>query len=488
MKTLAEIYRKKFRFGGNDWTGIGTPEDEWSGMASDTASSNTVNPSFNTPATSGILSTNNGGNNFASGTGGGTPSGNQATGALFGSVGTLIESNPKNKQAITGTYASGQGAIVGASKGAQMGSAVGPWGTIIGAGVGGIYGYVKGKRKKKKEKKAIAALDSERNRDYSTWSQARLANNPNYQVGDRNAEMYKKGGKLKKVSNPAPFVYKPTTTPSEVPFSNLTTTEYNEPNMPPPMIDPFVNTLYQTVLDQSEIGKGYNLANSANDFRKKKSLGTATNLGAEFIKLGVPVVGDAVVNLGQEVVDSYDNPKPFIGMPGNASQGPVRTQQSKARPHYEVPISSSTFVQKPLIRENGGELKRRYQAKFTDYTGTQIMKTGGPVLSNVKTIGGSMTPMSKDTTLASGPSHEQGGIELPNQGAELEGGETSSGDYIFSKALGFAQLHKPIARAEGKIQNKPATAERMKSLSLLKNRTEQLKVTQEMVKQHLNLQ
>ena len=134
MKTLAEIYRKKFKFGGNDWTGIGTPEDDWSGMASDTASSN----SFNTPATSGILSSNGSftgtENNFASGTGGGTPSGNQATGALFGSVGTFIDSNPKNKQAITGTYAAGQGAIVGASKGAQMGSAVGPWGTIIGAG------------------------------------------------------------------------------------------------------------------------------------------------------------------------------------------------------------------------------------------------------------------------------------------------------------------------------------------------------------------
>ena len=318
MKTLAQIYRKKFQFGGNDWNGLVNPEDEWSGMMSDTA---TVN-SFNTPEIAGLQEDRitNPVNNLSKV--------NQATGTLFGGIGTLIETNPRNRQGITGTYAAGQNAVLGASKGAQMGSIAGPLGTAIGAGVGGIYGYIKGKNNERKEKKAIHALDVERNKNYNEFSQARLANNPNFAIGDRNAEMYK----------------------------------------------------------------------------------------------------------------------------------------------------------------HGGELKRRYQAKFTDYTGTQMYKHGGPMLANMKSIGGSLIPMSKDTTLASGRTHKEGGIGLPNQGAELEHDETTSGDYIFSKVLGFSQLHKPIARAEGKIQNKPATAERIKSLSLLQDRTEQLKVTQEMVKQHLNLQ
>jgi hypothetical protein len=119
-------------------------------------------------------------------------------------------------------------------------------------------------------------------------------------------------------------------------------------------------------------------------------------------------------------------------------------------------------------------------------------KYGGPMTQNFlakqKAFGGSMTPMSKDTTLASGPSHEQGGIDLPAQGAEVEGGETTSGDYVFSKALGFAKLHRPIALAEGKIQEKPATAERMKSLEKLSEKTEKLKSLQEYYKQALNLQ
>lgn len=123
---------------------------------------------------------------------------------------------------------------------------------------------------------------------------------------------------------------------------------------------------------------------------------------------------------------------------------------------------------------------------------TQLYKNGGGIrtnfLANQKTIGGSMSPMSKDTTLAVGPSHAQGGIDLPNQNANVEGGETSSGNYIFSKELGFAKLHKPIAKSQGKIENKPATAERVNALNRLGAQTEQLKSLQELMKQKLNLQ
>jgi hypothetical protein len=138
--------------------------------------------------------------------------------------------------------------------------------------------------------------------------------------------------------------------------------------------------------------------------------------------------------------------------------------------------------------KHGGKLKRP-QANFTDYSGTQMYGKGGSLsqnfLANQKSIGGSMTPMSKDTTLASGRTHKEGGIELPNQGAEVEDQETTSGDYVFSKELGFAQLHKPIARAKGSIEEKPATKERLNSLKLLQEKENNLKFAQEYIRSQL---
>lgn len=121
----------------------------------------------------------------------------------------------------------------------------------------------------------------------------------------------------------------------------------------------------------------------------------------------------------------------------------------------------------------------------------QMYKMGGSFknfIANQKAIGGSMIPMSKDTTVAVGPSHAQGGIGLPNLNSELEGGETTSGDYVFSKELGFAKLHRPIAKAKGAIETRPATPERIKSLQLLQQKEEVLKGQQETLKSILNLQ
>lgn len=441
MTTLFNTYRKKFKFGGDDWTGLSKPEDEWSGMSSDRgmleqtpsqpATNQAVIPQDNSGTSSGIK-------------GMGNASVGQGIGALAGTYSSMMDANLQLKQGITKTYGAGPGATYGAAKGAQIGSSFGPIGALVGFVGGGIYGYAKGKSNEKKEQKAIAQLDVDRNRQYNEWSQARLANNPNFAVGDRNAEMYKNGGDLFKTNKRA-FVDSTLNANQNLNFvkrlRELNTPSIQVPGLPGRSThlmsyDPGTNRVFPEVVQQN---------------------------------------GQLVRLQGDNAWDYADSTKEYI---------PFNTTE-KAEWFANNGYKQGTGV---LKRENGGELKRKYQAKFTDYTGTQIMKQGGSLLSNIKTNGGSMLPMSKDTTLASGKSHTQGGIELPNLGAELEGGETTSKDYVFSKALGFAQLHKPIARAEGKIQNKPATAERMKSLELLGERTERLKATQEMVKQQLNLQ
>lgn len=101
-------------------------------------------------------------------------------------------------------------------------------------------------------------------------------------------------------------------------------------------------------------------------------------------------------------------------------------------------------------------------------------------------VGGQLKPLSSEATEVEGPSHEQGGVELPGMDAELEGGETTSGNKVFSEQLGFAQLHKPIAKAIGKIETKPFTHERVNALRRLKDKEEELFQQQEFLKQALN--
>lgn len=137
-----------------------------------------------------------------------------------------------------------------------------------------------------------------------------------------------------------------------------------------------------------------------------------------------------------------------------------------------------------LAAQDYEENKDKPQAQYYKHGGSLLHN----MMANQKATGGSMQPMSKDTTVAVGPSHAQGGIGLPNQGAEVEGGETTSGDYVFSKELGFAKLHRPIAKAMGAIETRPATPERIKSLQLLQQKEEVLKGQQETLKSILNLQ
>lgn len=97
--------------------------------------------------------------------------------------------------------------------------------------------------------------------------------------------------------------------------------------------------------------------------------------------------------------------------------------------------------------------------------------------------GGSLTPMNSDAVQVNGPSHEEGGVQLPEAGAEVEGGETMAGNFVFSERLGFAQEHKRIAKAMGAIEGKGSmTPERVNSMKRLKDKEQKLALSQEYLK------
>lgn len=126
------------------------------------------------------------------------------------------------------------------------------------------------------------------------------------------------------------------------------------------------------------------------------------------------------------------------------------------------------------------------QMVYGDPNATYFAKGGQLPLSSayMNPVGGEFAPMSSDAVEVQGNSHEQGGVKLPAMGAELEGGETVQGDFVFSKELGFADEHKKIAKAIGKIESKGVMSpERVNAITRLKEREESLKLSQEYFKE-----
>ncbi len=101
-------------------------------------------------------------------------------------------------------------------------------------------------------------------------------------------------------------------------------------------------------------------------------------------------------------------------------------------------------------------------------------------------MGGPIRPLNSKSTEVVGPSHEQGGVELPGQ-SNVEGKETISNGFVFSDRLGFAEAHKKLAKMVGKIEAKPLTAERINSLRRLQEQEQLLMQGQELLKKALNI-
>lgn len=131
-------------------------------------------------------------------------------------------------------------------------------------------------------------------------------------------------------------------------------------------------------------------------------------------------------------------------------------------------------------------------ALVTGRPGAELYANGGTLKNRyynaVQAVGGSLKPLSQNAAEVQGPTHEQGGVDLPQYQSEVEGNETLQGDYVFSDRLGFASRHKKLATAIGKIEQKPATPDRINSLKRLYGQIDRLKVQQEQIRSQYNLQ
>lgn len=131
---------------------------------------------------------------------------------------------------------------------------------------------------------------------------------------------------------------------------------------------------------------------------------------------------------------------------------------------------------------NGGSLGP-YDWTGSNQTGEQSTSSYNRLLDN-QAAGGSVNQLSSNSGEFNGRTHEEGGIKLPDYGAEVEDKETIADDYIFSDRLGFADVHRKIAKSKGKIEAKGAmTPERVSSLRRLDEQEQVLKQVQELTKQ-----
>lgn len=125
------------------------------------------------------------------------------------------------------------------------------------------------------------------------------------------------------------------------------------------------------------------------------------------------------------------------------------------------------------------------------YAGAQLYKNGGKViapLTQMQAKGGTISSLSSNNSEVVGQTHNEGGVKIPELGAELEDKETTAGNYVFSKELGFSSLHKPIAKKIGIIEKKIQSPERVNALNLLRKQESNLALAQEQVRKNLGLQ
>lgn len=116
---------------------------------------------------------------------------------------------------------------------------------------------------------------------------------------------------------------------------------------------------------------------------------------------------------------------------------------------------------------------------------------GGAVeMSNLKTVGGNIVPLTNEDSYVQGRSHAEGGVKIPSQKVELEGKETMNNDFVFSKQLGFADRHLDLVNRKQKLEEKKSKFPDLdidKSIAHINNRIEGLKVEQETLKHNLGI-
>lgn len=344
----------------------------------------------------------------------------------FAPIAAGLIDNFSNADPISGRKSMGSTIAKSALNGAAMGAQAGPIGAAVGAGVGILTGVLSGSKEKKLAREAIATESLEKQRMDQQQGAARIAADPTLVAGYKNAGYFAGGGEL--------------------------------PVKPPTPIQ------------------------AANQLAKSFAARRGFQ-NAEYTHVGNTL--PAVTLNGKPV--AYGSPLPTPPQPKyRAIPSDVHDFQYDARSNKAWWEND----QGDLVEMSPNDMNRP-QFKRKDIQSLAKFAHGGTVtapLARLFMSGGSAKPLSSTAADLKGDSHKEGGIDIPELGAEVEGGETSSGNFIYSKKLGFADLHRPVAKAIGKIEDKPLTKERITTLRRLKGREQELANQQEAFKQSLNLQ
>lgn len=228
----------------------------------------------------------------------------------------------------------------------------------------------------------------------------------------------------------------------------------------------------------SIIGLLGNTANSLDPGNEYGKQSTATNLmkgaatGAQLGTAIAPGLGTAI-GASAGLIGGF-----FMDKKQKKQQEQMQFNQSLMKQQQELNRSAAVIGNNPAL--------------VTGQPGTEFYKSGGFLKNRyydkIYASGGQIKSMSSSSAEVQGPSHENGGVDLPQYQSELEGGESIQNDYVFSDRLGFAPIHKRLAKTIGKIEQKPATPDRLNALKSLNQRVQELQQLQEMVRQQNNLQ
>lgn len=168
------------------------------------------------------------------------------------------------------------------------------------------------------------------------------------------------------------------------------------------------------------------------------------------------------------------------------------TQQSNALLGADPSLRTGN-VGANYFKDGGTIAENLIGSKFVKLSGEHVPGNGynpgdRSPLNDFITSGGKAKRLSSDNAEIIGKSHAQGGVQVPGLNSEVEGGETTKDNFVFSKALGFADIHRPIAKAKGVIEKKVQTKERVNSMRRLMEREDNLAQTQEAYKQANGIQ
>ena len=339
----------------------------------------------------------------------------------------------------------GEGALSGAASGAEMGSAFGPEGTLIGAGAGALIGGVKGimgnKEAEKAKQLSIAKSNTDQLNAVKASAGARVAANPDSLYGSQNASYYRFGGVMKQTAQA------PTRTIKAIPAVQAA------PRIMPPITES--PNRQMSKLANGGIGAipGTSSAlrfNSSKLFKAPKSVKSQENqleMGGQTREVHYKATHKSVAQPRKHTAPNQtQNVVP--GNPMAPTTSPIPQMSPAGAPQMPPEL------QQQLMSQSAGAIPTR-------------------------AMGGQVQPMSSQDVKFNGPSHANGGIKLPNQGVEVEGGETANKGFVFSKKLGYAQQHEAMAKKMGKAEERPEDPINTNTRNLMAKKIEKLKVAQE---------